>query len=530
MMRTLKRRILVMLTATIIAAVCGLLAACLVGRFITLKMTERKLFQDASQASAEADIRLTEARAVLAAMKDSSSPPCSTAELTYFRALIFEAKYLKDAGRMSDGKIDCSALLARPMQPLALVGQDVTIRGGAKVYKDIALYRSEGLAVVTYQDGDFYIVLIPRIQPHLGPGPEHYSEMETDARSGQISWLLGEPPPVKAATLARDGLSRAGNSLYATRCSRMFSNCVTAYISIPEALSADHTQFRIYIALGGLTGAVIGFMLSLFYRRSRSMEQQLRRAIRKDQLRIVYQPIVDLANGRIVGAEALARWTDEEGYAVGPDVFVKIAEERGFVGLITRLVVRHVLCDFAATLRAHPDFHISINVSAADLGDPGFLLMLNHALEQAGVAAQSVVIEITEGSTVQYKTAMETIVRLHQRGHSVHIDDFGTGYSSLSYLHDLSVDVIKIDKSFTQTVGTEAVTAGIVPQILAMAEALGLRVIVEGIETTQQAEYFAAQTQSILGQGWLFSHAVAPEEFHRLLAEDEKRAQAAKAV
>jgi sensor c-di-GMP phosphodiesterase-like protein len=156
--------------------------------------------------------------------------------------------------------------------------------------------------------------------------------------------------------------------------------------------------------------------------------------------------------------------------------------------------------------------------------------MLNHALEQAGVAPQSLVIELTEGSTVQYKTAMETIVRLHQRGHSVHIDDFGTGYSSLSYLHDLSVDVIKIDRSFTQSVGTGAVTAGIVPQILSIAEALNLRVIAEGIETPEQAEYFAAQAHSILGQGWLFSRAVVPDEFHRLLAEDEKKAQAAEAV
>jgi sensor c-di-GMP phosphodiesterase-like protein len=92
------------------------------------------------------------------------------------------------------------------------------------------------------------------------------------------------------------------------------------------------------------------------------------------------------------------------------------------------------------------------------------------------------------------------------------------------------VDAIKIDKSFTQTVGTEAVTAGIVPQILAMAEALSLRVIVEGIETSLQAKYFAAQAQPILGQGWFFSRAVEPEEFHRLLAADENRLQAEEAV
>jgi sensor c-di-GMP phosphodiesterase-like protein len=444
--------------------------------------------------------------------------------------LIFEAKYLKDAGRMSDGKINCSASLARPLQPLAQATTDITLNGDVKIYKDLALYQSDGLAVFTLQWQGFYVVLIPHTRTQKGTEPHHYSETVRNADNGQVYWLLGEPPSDMAASLARDGFTRTGNSLYATRCSRIFSNCVTAYISIPEALLADHTQFRIYIALGGLTGAVIGFMLSLFYRRSRSIEQQLRRAIRKDQLRVVYQPIVDLANGRIVGAEALARWTDEDGYAVGPDVFVKIAEERGFVGSITRLVVRHVLRDFAATLRSHPDFHLSINVAADDLGDPEFLPMLNHALEQAGVAAQSLVIEITEGSTVQYKTAMETIVRLHQQGHSVHIDDFGTGYSSLSYLHDLSVDVIKIDRSFTQSVGTGAVTAGIVPQILSIAEALNLRVIAEGIETPQQAEYFAAHPLPILGQGWLFSRAVVPEEFHRLLAEDEKRAQAAEAV
>jgi sensor c-di-GMP phosphodiesterase-like protein len=226
-----------------------------------------------------------------------------------------------------------------------------------------------------------------------------------------------------------------------------------------------------------------------------------------------------------VGAEALARWTDEDGFAVGPDVFVKIAEERGFVDSITRLVVRHVLRDFAATLRAHPDFHISINVAATDLADPRFLPMLEDALQQAGVAAQSLAIEITESSTARHEVVIAAILRLRQQGHSVHIDDFGTGYSSLSYLHELSVDAIKIDRSFTRSIGTEAVTAAILPQILAMAGALNLEVIVEGIETGQQADYFSASAQPILGQGWLFGRSVEPDEFHRLMAEDENKAQ-----
>ncbi|MFZ1085203.1 MAG: EAL domain-containing protein [Terracidiphilus sp.] len=522
--RSFKQRILISLASTLIVAVFGTLAGWVFGRFVTLKLAERRLWQDASLASAEADIRLAESQAVLAAMLSSSNLPCSSAELTYFRALIFDAKFLKDAGRMSDGKIECSASLARPPQPLDHPKQDFTLVEGTKVYKDLVFYQSEDQILITLQHGDFYIVLIPYIQAHPGLWHEHYAEAVRDALSGQVSWLLGEPPQVSAANFTRNGLARLGNSLYFTRCSPGFSNCITAYASIPEALQADHTQFRLYLALGGLVGAFLGLFCSVVYQRNRSIEQQLLRAIRHDELRMVYQPIVNLPSGKIVGAEALARWTDEEGFAVGPDIFIKIAEERGFVGEITRLVVRHALNDFGELLRSHPDFHLSINVAAADLADPGFLAMLESELIRTGVRAESLSIEITESSTARHDVAIATILRLHQKGHSVHIDDFGTGYSSLSYLHDLSVNAIKIDKSFTQAIGTEAVTLSILPQIMAMAKALHLQVIVEGIETSQQAGYFSSESNQILGQGWLFGRPVAPEAFARLLEEQEKAA------
>jgi sensor c-di-GMP phosphodiesterase-like protein len=253
------------------------------------------------------------------------------------------------------------------------------------------------------------------------------------------------------------------------------------------------------------------------------MEHRLQRAIRRDRLRVVYQPIVQLGSGRIVGAEALARWTDEDGMAVGPDVFVKAAEERGFIGELTELVVRHVLEDLGELLRGRPDFHVSVNVTAADLSDPKFLPMLDQELKQAAVPARSLAIEITEASTAKQEVAMAAIRQLRRRGHSVHIDDFGTGYSSLSYLHSLSIDTIKIDRSFTQAVGTQALVFGILPQILAMAEALNLGVVVEGIETPEQAEYFTAARQRVLAQGWLFGHPVPASEFCGLLSTDAKQ-------
>ena len=110
-----------------------------------------------------------------------------------------------------------------------------------------------------------------------------------------------------------------------------------------------------------------------------------------------------------------------------------------------------------------------------------------------------------------------------RRATTSHIDDFGTGYSSLAYLHDLSVDAIKIDKAFTKAIGTDAVTVSILPQILTMAETLKLRVVVEGIETQAQADYFAASNQRIHAQGWLFGRPVPARLFLQMLDEEEAR-------
>ena len=293
-----------------------------------------------------------------------------------------------------------------------------------------------------------------------------------------------------------------------------------ALISIPDALLAKRSLIPIYATLCGLTCGLFGFLFSLLYQRSRGTAQQLRRAIRKDKLRVVYQPIVDLPTGRIVGAEALVRWTNESGIDIAPDVFVKLAEERGFVGSITKFVLRQALSDFHETLRAHPSFRLSINVAAADLADPTFLPALDRTIELAGVPADRLVIEITESSAVRSRIAIETVHRLRQKGHAVHIDDFGTGYSNLAYLHDLSVDAIKIDKTFVQAIGTDSVIFSILPQILSIAEALKLEVIVEGVETFLQARYFVDMGKPVLAQGWLFGRPASAEVLNRLLTED----------
>jgi sensor c-di-GMP phosphodiesterase-like protein len=530
MKRTLKKRVLAAVTATIVAALCGLLAGYWIGRPLMLRQAAGRLSYEAARAISEGDTYARDIHDALDAMNASRYASCSEEDMGLLRHLLYTSRFLKELGRIRDNKIVCSTTMGRKHPSgVELPKPDSIGTDGVMAYRNNPLFRLPNVSVVALRAGNSYVVMYPYFEGLRESSGIHMkvttvSEPERD----QPLPMAGVVTQPSWQQLTTNSDLRIGEILFSTRCSSLSINhiCITGYFSVFEALQASRRELNAFVLVGGLTGALFGFVLSILYRRNSSMEQQLRRAIRKDKLRVAYQPIVNLDSGRIVGAEALARWTDEEGFAVGPDVFVKIAEEQGFVGSITHLVVRHVLRDFAATLRAHPDFRVSINVAASDLSDPGFLPMLESALKQAEVPAESLIIELTESSTVRYEMAIAAILRLRQQGHSIHIDDFGTGYSSLSYLHDLSVDAIKIDRSFTRSIGTEAAIAAILPQILSMARALHLHVIAEGIETRQQAEYFAAMAQPILGQGWLFGRAVSPEEFYRLLAEDTKKAQA----
>lgn len=517
--QTLRQRLLVPFAITAIAASLGLLAGFTLGRAISLSRAGGRLNLYAAHILNEAETSAAESRTVLAAMNASPFPFCSDAEIAHLRKLVFRSVYLKDGGRMRGGALGCSAGLGRLNDSQLAISPDFTREDGTKVYRNLAPFQIAGQTVISVQLGDSFIVYSPYNVRGLDSPPMHYTVTDLNSLDQHAVRLIGGIPEAQGSILTRDGHERIGDTLYSTRCSARYGSCMTAYMSVPDAWSANRSEIVLCSASGGLAGAILGFFFSCLCRRNSSMVQQLRRAISKNKLRVVYQPIVSLATEQIVGAEALVRWTNDAGITIGPDVFVKIAEERGFVGSITRLVLRRILEDFAQTMRSNPSFRVSINISASDLADSAFLPMLEQSLSQAEVTAQSLAIEITETSTARYKVARETILCLRKMGHSVHIDDFGTGYSSLSYLHDLSVDAIKIDKSFTQAVGTDSVILAILPQILAMADALNLDVIVEGVETALQARYFADSPRAILAQGWRFGRPMPAESFHRILAE-----------
>jgi sensor c-di-GMP phosphodiesterase-like protein len=521
-MRTLLQRTAVTLTSTAMLAVFGILGGYQLGCAIALRQAEPRLDQYANRILTEAATSTAESRAVLAKMNASPHSFCSPEEIAYFRQLIFWSQSLKAAGRMRDGRVECSTTLGR------VAGQQqfqptISRQDGTRVYRDLPQFRAGDQTVIAVQLADSFVVYNPYNFNPLTTPPMHYALTAIDPVGNQTGQVLSDLPDAHGPFPVSDGKIQADGNLLATHCSREFGTCLTTFIALPDAIRLSRRYCAAFILLGGAFGALFGLMCPFLYNRNKSVEHQLIRALRADALSVVYQPIVDLATGKVVEAEALARWTDEYKNAVSPDVFVKIAEERGFVGDITRLVIRRALRDFGSTMRARPDFRVNVNIAAADLADPAFLSMIQRELEAAEIAPRSLGIEITESYTARQQVAKETILRLRKRGHFVHIDDFGTGYSSLAYLHDLSVDAIKIDKAFTKAIGTDAVTVTILPQILTMAETLNLRVVVEGIETQAQAEYFAASKQNIHAQGWLYGRPVSARLFLQMLDEEEVR-------
>ncbi|MEH3075857.1 MAG: EAL domain-containing protein [Quadrisphaera sp.] len=244
-----------------------------------------------------------------------------------------------------------------------------------------------------------------------------------------------------------------------------------------------------------------------------ALEADLRRALPEDQLRVVYQPLVDMATGAVSGVEALVRWQHPSRGLVSPLEFVPLAEQTGLIDAIGEHVLR-VACTAAAGWRRDvpgaEDLHLSVNVSGHQLHDPALVATVATVLQETGLPAGALVLEVTETVLVdQDEASLGVLHGLRAAGVRLAIDDFGTGYSSLSYLHRLPVDILKIDKSFVDEL-TARGDASLVDAIISMAASLELTTVAEGVEHEHQRAVLEAQGCPV-GQGYHFSPPVAAE-------------------
>jgi diguanylate cyclase (GGDEF)-like protein/PAS domain S-box-containing protein len=360
--------------------------------------------------------------------------------------------------------------------------------------------RSElrGCDTVGRLGGDEFAVVLPRVQSSVG------AELVAE----RLGRSLARPFTI-------DG-----------RCCRIAASIGIAlgpeHATDPEGLlrRADLALYRAKALGRGSWVMFEGGMLEQVEHR-RGVEAALRRHLAEDSLEVHYQPLVELASGRIVGAEALVRWPAGESEQVPPDVFVSVAEASGLIGELGRRVLAHALADLRRfCVVAGRMLRVAVNISPHELVDREYAERVTAMLAQAGVPGELLELEVTERVLLERSGGIaDTLARLQAAGVQLAIDDFGTGYSSLTYLKRFPVHRLKLDRSFVSGLPDDPGDLAIVEAITGLARAFRLPVIAEGVERPEQADCLRR-----LGvqdaQGYLWAPPVPPETFEELLRRE----------
>jgi len=347
--------------------------------------------------------------------------------------------------------------------------------------------------VVARLGGDEFLVLLTELE-----GPEQAEEV-----AGRLLDALREPFQVR------------GESLFVT--ASLGLACYPQH-GRDYGVLLRRADAAMYVAKGEGRNRVAVHRSAVGGSRGRlKLESELHRAIQRDELRVVYQPQVDLLTDEIVAVEALVRWQHPTLGLVGPMTFLSIAEESGLVTEVDRWVRRAAFTQAAAWVAAGTPVRMAVNVSRRDLADTGLAASLRSLLDDVGLPSHLVELEITDRIVMSDEDLPPSLVGLRDLGVRLAVDDFGTGSSVLSRLHHCPVDVLKIDRTFIEPLSRPHPDTRLVDALVSMAHALGLEVVIEGVEDDQQA-HAVRLLGAELAQGWFFHRPMPAEELTAILA------------
>lgn len=355
----------------------------------------------------------------------------------------------------------------------------------------------------------------------------HLRDMDTLARMGgdEFSVMLHVDLPEDAGVIANEIMASLNQPWQLSNGAEVHTGVSIGISIYPDHGTTteellQHADAALYQAKHEGRGCFRYFSqnLTLAARNRIDLEARLHRAIAQNELRVFYQPVVDIGSGRIVGAEALVRWQDPREGLIPPGRFIPLAESTGLINEIGGWVLRQTCVQGRAWIDAGlPPLTLSVNLSARQLqrGDIGESVAM--IIGQTGFPATSLELELTESALMEPEAA-GVLQSLRTLGVRLAIDDFGTGYSSLAYLKRFPLDVLKVDKSFIDDIPDREDAAAIAGAIVAMGHSLGFKVLAEGVENDYQLS-FLNTLRCDMYQGYLMSRPVPAEEFERLVMQ-----------
>lgn len=447
--------------------------------------------------------------------------PCSAAHLDALRKAAIAHAYIRGIGYWHAAQRLCGVgfLPAKGLKPASA---DHIYPSGVIAWWPSAQTEYGGVQLFLMRYGNHDVAIDPRLLLDLGTVKQRQAQLWVEGLPMVASPASAELPdpaalPEGVRVDHKDGLVYS-HFIH----DRILPIDVIAREPIENFWNRHAAILMAGLAMGGILIALWIGMVLRFSRHQLDPATDLRRALVAGRITVHYQPVIDLQSERCEGAEALARWQCEDGSWISPAVFIPLAEESGQIGAVTLAVIRNVVRDLPALLKSAPGISINLNLSPNDLETEHAGHALAHGLSTAKLPSRAVKLEITERALVNSDSARAMIRQFRQRGHEVAIDDFGTGYSSLSYLQSFELDVLKIDKSFVDAIGTEAATSQVIEHVIDMAKSLGLKTVAEGVETIEQARWLIDHGVEF-AQGYLFSKPLTLGEFLEFVRTRHKR-------
>ncbi|KNC08547.1 hypothetical protein AC791_07440 [Klebsiella sp. RIT-PI-d] len=452
----------------------------------------------------------TQAEEALEQLKSSKLAPCSREHLLEMRQVSYSHRYIQEVLYFHDLEPLCSSFEEMkvgkqfpPSQALTSKGYQVWLT----TKNDIGIDRSmAGLGSANYVvivDPESLIDVLPYGQWPINIaliGLKNNAIVASTSPHAQEVWAQ--------ALSTNKTQFRHNDVIYNINRYPKLNIATVTWASTLPLDEGWHHQLLYWLPFGATISMLSAWLIRRVLRHLRSPHQLLQNAIRSREIIVHYQPIVSLTDERIVGAEALARWPQPDGTFLAPDIFIPLAEQNGLMTSLTELIVARVFSDLGPWLQQHPQYYVSINISANDLHSTTLPVLIAQRVARWRIAPEQIALELTERSFTDLNVSAPAIARYRESGHPVYIDDFGTGFSSLSYLHGIEADTLKIDKFFVETVEHNQVT----PHIIRLAQTLNLKTVAEGIETPQQAAWLRERGVEY-GQGWLYSKALEKNAF-----------------
>lgn len=499
------------ITSAVLLAFIGAIIPLFITLYISWKIAvdeDQKILREIGNRIIDRTVfTLNQAQIVLNKLNKQPFKPCSTEHIKLMQNLTLNIISIEEIGYFDGKYLKCTSWGLTP-EKIAQSPTDFVLANGLKISTQVKPLVGEGNIMTSLNLGQHNVLINPfRFVDIIVNSPIQAAVLTSQ---GAVLGTFSDPN----LKLVRDVYNQKSridknNTVAVIRSSGL----IAVVIGSREALDTQlYRELMLLLPLGFVMAAFIVGLVFWFLKHRLSPLGELTLAVENKEFVVFYQPIIDLKSKRCVGAEALIKWLRPNGEIIQPDFFIPLAEESGLIMPITDQIVESVISEMQTLLEQDPALHIAINLAVEDIKTGRILTVVNKALENTTINKNQIWLEATERGFMDVDSAYHTIIKARELGYIVAIDDFGTGYSSLATLQNFPLNILKIDKSFVNKIGTSSVSSDVTPHIIDIAKTLKLEIVAEGIENQQQAEYLHNHCVKY-GQGWFFSKALLAREF-----------------